>query len=236
VDERSFQRFAGAAAMAVGLSSIVYGLVFLFAIPADQKGAPPASLSPSGTTRPAGRSPRSCWRSAGSRRPPRLSGSTGIYRRVRAGREGWALWSLTLGVAFGVLTGLHGLWSLARLLDLSALYDGGDAATQAAAVVLAQLPSPVDPFSFSKFFLTGLWLLVTGWLMLVSASFPRLLAYVALAAGAGVLLLFVGTVTGTAALIFATGVPGSAVVGPLFWLWTGWALWRGDAGMARAAA
>jgi len=26
-------------------------------------------------------------------------------------------------------------------------------------------------------------------------------------------------------LILATGVPGSAIIGPLFWLWVGYTLW-----------
>jgi len=41
----------------------------------------------------------------------------------------------------------------------------------------------------------------------------------------GVILLFIGTATGTLFLVLATGVPGSAVIGPLFWLWVGYTLW-----------
>jgi hypothetical protein len=63
--------------------------------------------------------------------------------------------------------------------------------------------------------------------MVRAGSFPPLLDYLAMAAAAGVLPPFVGTVTNTAGLILATGVPGAAVVGPVFWLWTGAALWSG---------
>jgi hypothetical protein len=48
---------------------------------------------------------------------------------------------------------------------------------------------------------------------------------VSLVAGVGVILLFIGQATNTAQLIFAVGVPGSALVGPLFWLWVGYTLW-----------
>jgi Domain of unknown function (DUF4386) len=219
---RSFERFAGAAAVVVGLSSVAYGLVFLFLVPADQKGAPPASLV-SFAEDPTGRQLAALLLALGGLAT--AVAAVAVHRRLRPAGEGWAVASLLLGAALGLLTALHALGSLARLLDLSDLYAGGDAATRAAAVVAAQLPSPLDPFSFSKFFLAGLWLLLTGALMARSSWFPRPLAYVALAAGVGVLLLFVGTVTDTAALILATGVPGAAVVGPVFWLWTGAVLW-----------
>jgi len=92
-------------------------------------------------------------------------------------------------------------------------------------VVVGYVPSPLDPSSFSKFLLSGIWLLVTGTLMLRTSSFARGLGYLALAAGVGVILLFIGTATGTLFLVLATGVPGSAVIGPLFWLGVGYTLW-----------
>ncbi len=92
-------------------------------------------------------------------------------------------------------------------------------------LVVGALPSPLDPFGFTKFVLSGFWLLITGGLMLRSAYFGRPLAYLTLVAGIGVLLLFIGNVTNTSALILATGVPGSAIIGPLFWLWVGYTLW-----------
>ena len=46
------------------------------------------------------------------------------------------------------------------------------------------------------------------------------------------MLLFLGNVTNTSALILATGVPGSTIVGPLFWLWVGYTLWTKPAGVA----
>ena len=61
--------------------------------------------------------------------------------------------------------------------------------------------------------------------MLRSRYFARPLAYVALVAGIGVILLFIGNFTNTSYLILATGVPGSAIIGPLFWLWVGYSLW-----------
>jgi hypothetical protein len=101
----------------------------------------------------------------------------------------------------------------------------GSAATQSSVLVVGSLPSPLDPFGFTKFVLSGTWLLITGMLMLRFAYFGRPLGYLTLIAGRGVLLLFIGTVTNTSALILATGAPGAAIVGPLFWLWVGYILW-----------
>lgn len=131
-----------------------------------------------------------------------------------------------LGLAYGILTTLHGIYLIFLQPTLSALYARNDAAIQAAATVVAYIPSPLDPSSFSKFFLSGRWLLITGVLMLRTSYFARGLGYLALAAGIGVILLFIGTATGTLFLVLATGVPGSAVIGPLFWLWVGYTLWK----------
>ncbi|HKZ86057.1 MAG TPA: DUF4386 family protein [Anaerolineae bacterium] len=222
MDERSFQKFAGAAAVIVALSSLLYGLVFLFLLPAAQKGAPPDSLT-SFAANPTPRQILSLLFAVGG--VAATAAMIGIYRQVREGNQGWAFWSAALGLAYGLLTAVHGIYLLFLNPTLSALYARNDAAIQAAAVVVGYVPSPLDPSSFSKFLLSGIWLLVTGTLMLRTSSFARGLGYLALAAGVGVILLFIGTATGTLFLVLATGVPGSAVIGPLFWLGVGYTLW-----------
>ena len=223
MNQQSFGKFAAAAAAVVGLTSLLYGLAFLFLLPAAQKGAPPGSLT-SFAENSAPRQILSVLFALGG-----LSATAaivGIYRRVREGSEGWAFWSCVLGLVYGSMTALHGIYLIFLQPTLSALYARNDAAIQAAATVVAYIPSPLDPSSFSKFFLSGIWLLITGVLMLRTTYFARGLGYLALAAGIGVILLFVGTATGTLFLVLATGVPGSAVIGPLFWLWVGYTLWK----------
>ncbi len=221
--ERSFQRFAAAAAIVVGLSSLLYGLIFLFIFPAEQKGAPPASLT-SFAANPTPLLLLSVLLALGGLAA--TPAVVGIYHRLREGNEGFALWSCLLGISYGVLTALQAVYQYFLALTLSALYARNDPAIQAAAIVLTHAPSPVNTFGFSKFFLSGLWLVVTGALMLRSAYFARALGYLALAAGIGVILLFIGQASNSLQLILATGVPGSAVIGPLFWLWVGYTLWR----------
>jgi hypothetical protein len=73
------------------------------------------------------------------------------------------------------------------------------------------------PYDFSEFFLSGLWLLVTGWLIVRSGYFAPVSGYIALIGGIGLILLFIGTVTGTEALILLTQAdePSSLLIGRL---------------------
>jgi hypothetical protein len=223
----TFDRFAGGAALLVAVSSVIYGFVYLLLVPADQKGAAPAALT-SFYSNPTGRQIASIMLALGG-----LSTATaavGIYYRLRDQHPGWAGWSVRIGFAAGLLTALHGIYLTVLLPVTSTLYDnppgGADAsAIKNAVIALAYLPSPLDPGGFSKFCLAGIWLLVTGALMLRSRAFPRWLAYLGLVGGVGLLLLYVGGLTGTTVLILATGLPSSVLVGPLFWVAVGYTLW-----------
>jgi Domain of unknown function (DUF4386) len=221
---QTFQRFASAAAFIVALSSLVYGLVYLFLVPADLKGLPPKSLV-AFDANPTGRQIASLMLALGG-----LAASAAIvavYQRVREINEGWALWSFILGITYSILTTLYGVYITFLLPSLSHLYvtNASNSALQQAAVAIGTVPSPLDPSGFTKFFLSGLWLLITGVLMIRSRYFALALGYLALIAGIGVLLLFIGIATNTTSLIYGTGVSGAAVVGPIFWLWVGYTLW-----------
>lgn len=222
--ESTYQKFAGAAAFIVALSSLSYGLVYLLLVPTAQKQlAKTADSLNSFAANPTGRQIASLLLALGG-----LAASAaivGVYRRVREVHEGWALWSLLIGFTYGILTSIYGISITVLFPILSDLYQGGSAATQASVLAIGHLPSPLDPFGFTKFVLSGIWLLITGVLMLRSSYFGRPLAYLTLIAGIGVILLFLGNVTNTSVLVLATGLPGSAVIGPLFWLWVGYTLW-----------
>ncbi|GAC1345996.1 MAG: hypothetical protein NVSMB27_08900 [Ktedonobacteraceae bacterium] len=222
--ESTYQKFAGAAAFIVALSSLAYGLIYLLLVPAAQKQlAKTAGSLTSFAAHPAGRQIASLLLALGGLAA--TAAIVGIYRRVREVNEDWARWSLLLGFAYGLLTTIYGISLLLLFPVLSGLYSQGNAATQAGVLVVGSLPSPLDPYGFTKFVLSGFWLLITGGLMLRSRYFARPLAYLTLVAGIGVLLLFIGNATNTTFLILATGLPGSAIIGPLFWLWVGYTLW-----------
>ncbi len=207
----TYQKFAGAAGFVVALSSLSYGLIFLFLVPAAQKqlARTGASLT-SFAANPTGRQLASLLLALGGLAA--TAAVVGVYRWVREVNETWALWSLLIGFVYGILTTIYGI-SIALLFPiLSGLYLSGNAATRASVLVVGSLPSPLDPFGFTKFVLSGFWLLITGVLMLRSHYFGRPLGYLTLVAGIGVLLLFIGDVTNTSALILAIGVPGAAII------------------------
>lgn len=221
---QTFQRFAGAAAIVVALSSLIYGLVFLFLVPGDLKGLPPKSLV-AFSANPTGRQICSLMLALGG-----LAASAaivGIYQRLREVNQGWALWSFILGMAYSVLTTIYGIYITFLFPALSHLYvaNASNPAIQQAAVAIGTVPSALDPYGFTKFFLSGIWLLITGVLMIRSRYFALALGYLTLIAGIGVIVLFIGTATNTLALILGTGVLGAAVIGPIFWLWVGYTLW-----------
>jgi hypothetical protein len=221
--ETTYQKFAGVAAFIVALSSLTYGLTFLFLVPTAQKQlAKTAESLTSFAANPTGRQIASLLLALGGLAA--TAAIVGIYRRLRETNPGWSLWSLLLGLTYGMLTAIYGIYIAFLFPILSSLYASGDAATKASVLVVGSIPSPLDPFGFTKFVLSGSWLLITGVLMLRSRYFPRALAYLTLVAGIGVLLLFIGNATNSTALILATGVPGSAIIGPIFWFWVGYTL------------
>jgi hypothetical protein len=223
--DSSYQKVASVAAFVVGLSSLFYGLIFLLLVPTAQKQlARTAESLTSFGANPVGREIASLLLALGGL--VATAAIIGIYRRLREVDESWSLWSLLIGFTYGILTTIYGISILLLFPILSNLYLHGNAATQSGVLVIGSMPSPLDPYGFTKFVLSGIWLLITGTLMLRSRYFPRPLGYLTIVAGIGVLLLFLGNVTNTSALILATGVPGSAVVGPLFWLWVGYSLWN----------
>lgn len=227
----AYQKFAGAAAFVVALSSLIYGLVYLFLVPSTQKQlAHTADSLNSFYANPTGRQIASVMLALGGLAA--TAAIVGIYHKVRQGDENWALWSLVLGFTYGILTTIYGITLLILFPIISSLYVHGSAATQASVLAIGSMPSPIDPFGFTKFVLSGIWLLITAMLMLRTSFFPRPLAYLTIVAGLGVILLFIGNATSTSALILATGIPGSAIIGPLFWLWVGYTLWTKEASAA----
>jgi hypothetical protein len=220
--ERTLQTIAGEAAFVVALSSIIFGLIFLFVITDAQKGPAPNALI-SYAANPIPIQIAFLLVILGSLSA--FVAIVGIYRHLFEKYPGWALLSLLLGVAFSLLTALDATYTAFLLPFLSTLYATGDTALKASAVLAWNIPSPINPYDFSEFFLSGLWLLVTGWLIMRSGYFARILGYLALAGGIGQVILFVSTFTGTVPLIVGIGVPGAVLVGPLFWLWTGYTLW-----------
>jgi hypothetical protein len=142
-----------------------------------------------------------------------------VYGRVRATDEGFALLGLLLAFAgaFGSMT--HGAYDLANLV-------------KPPASLAADVPSSTDPRGLGTFALTGVAVAIASFLVLRGAPLPRGLAWLGFAAAALLVFVYVGrlvilnphdTVLHTAAVV------SGFLVNPAWFLWLGWALWRGSA-------
>jgi uncharacterized protein DUF4386 len=232
--DSSFSRIAGLAGFAVAALSILYAVAYLFITPAAQRGADLSAFYASFAADPTGRQLANlCFVLSGILAPFVI---VGVSERLRGLNEGWARWSLVIGVISQLAVGIHGFYSLIATPIQTSMYNGGDAATRAAIAALRSAPLPTDPAEFFTFGLTGLWALVVGLLVLRGADLPRWLGYVALAAGVDLLLLFGADVAGAGTLVLLTGGPASLILGPAMWASFGGALLRDSAAPAPARA
>jgi len=214
---RSFQTFAAVAAFFVGFTSSIYGVI----VHSLLTGSDIPSLT-SFSTNPGPRKYGSLLMAFGG--AAMIAVSVGIYRLLANEDSAWALFALALGVACGVITIIHALFLFFLSSALTRLYYLGDPLMRAAALAVDAIPAPLDPNGFSRYVLTGVWLVVNGVLMTSSPYFPLALAYLAVASGLGLFILFLGNVVERPAVMGWVGVPGAVLVGPLFWAWVGYTL------------
>src|SRR5713226_7783941 len=100
MNDRTFQKFAGAAAFVVALTSLSYILVFLFLIPREQNpstatGFTMARSLTSFAANPIGRQLANVLVVLGGLAT--AAAVVGIYQRLREKSASWAMWSLCLG-------------------------------------------------------------------------------------------------------------------------------------------
>jgi hypothetical protein len=147
-----------------------------------------------------------------------------LYYRLRETEAVFALWALLLGLVGTLGAAIHGGYDLGNAINRPAISDELTTA-------LASLPSQIDPRGLTTFGLMGLALLVIAWLMSRSEGFPKGLSYL------GYLLAFLFLILYLARLIvlnpanpvlvvpvLVTGF----VVNPLWYIWLGLILWRGQ--------
>jgi hypothetical protein len=219
MSESSFTRWGGRALIGVGVCSLLYGALYVgLIVLADPK--PPAEFAIS-------------FGAQSTNLLLALSGLFGIvgnvalFERLRKVSEGWARATLWLGAIAALLGGLHGWFAFVQNPVLAQLYSSSD--TSAAARVIGDLPSVIDPRGLGTFGLAGLSLLIVSQLLPRVDGLPRRLASLALLAAALLGLIFLGTVlwaggSGPAFARFLFLVPGpiqSIIVGPIFYIWLG---------------
>jgi hypothetical protein len=225
MNDSTYVRWGSLAAIAVGLCSFLYGVLYIVLVVYGPKLDPADSMVSFGVQ--------------STNFLLALGGLLGfvaviaIFQRLRATSEAWARLALWFGMFGALLSALHGWSALIGNPTLADAFNQGEA-SKAAATLIANLPSATDPRGVGTFGLTGLFVLVVGLLMYRTEGMPRRLAYVALVSALLLELTFVGTVAYASGLgiavaryLFTVAGPLQAVVaGPLFYIWIGTILRR----------
>jgi hypothetical protein len=139
-----------------------------------------------------------------------------VYHRVRETDAAFALWALLLTFIGALGAAIHGGYDLANAINH--------------ANITTTLPSEIDPRGLLTFGVTGLGLLGIAWLIGRSHQFPRGLNYWGYLLGILLIILYVTylILVDTKNLLIAGDVVLIGfVVNPIWYLWLGFALWRG---------
>ncbi len=200
----AYERLAGAGAIAAGIGGIVYSVAFLGGVVegyAPQLGLTVASIA-------------------------LMAGGflsvlvlVALYRRLLESAAAVGLLGLML-VAVGATGAMvHGGYDLANSVHVPIADVFAD----------AQLPSPIDPRGLLTFGVSGLGLLVLAWQSRRSGTLPGNLAIVGMAAGALLVVVYLGRLiilTPTNLLVAIPAAATGLVLSPLFYIWLGIELGR----------
>ncbi len=198
IDDRAFERFAGACAFVVGLGGLAYAIVFVTLLRGSGQAANAAS--------------------AGLLLVGGLLSTAvlvAVYGRLRPSSGPFALWALLLGSVAAIGSAVHGGYDLANVINRPQIG--------------LSIPNPVDPRGLLTFGVTAIAVFVLAWLILRSGAFPKRLAYVGLAAGVLLLVIYVGRLTivdPESPVLLVAALLAGFVVHPLWYVWLGLELRR----------
>jgi hypothetical protein len=197
VDDRSFIRFGGLAAILLALTS--WAAVLTYATLAQP--APDAQLTEL-TTLFLGRqlfqflyALVAFWA---------LFAIVAVYYRVRPAGEAWAFFATLVGVTASVGTMVAAMYEVANLRQDPPLVGA----------------SPANPLGIMSFGLTGLWFLIAN-LLLRRTGAPRGLVLLGFVAAADLIAGFVAGLSENGGVVYLASLVAGAIGGPIYWLWLG---------------
>jgi hypothetical protein len=140
-----------------------------------------------------------------------------VYERLRETDASFALLALLLGVAGALGSAVHGGYDLANVINPPPS--------------VPDLPNPVDPRGLLTFGVAGAALFIASWLIGRGGWFPRGLGYLGYVSAILLLALYLGrliVLDPTSPVILIPALLNGFLVNPIFYLWLGLALWRGQ--------
>ena len=195
----SYERIAGAGAIAAGIGGIVYSVAFLGGVVAGK--APELGLAVASIALMVG----------GFLSVLVL---VALYRRLVGSAAAVGLVALIL-VAVGAMGAIvHGGYDLANVVH-PPVDD---------VLAAAELPSPVDPRGLLTFGISGLGLLILTWQSGRSGTLPRNLARLGMVVGALLIAVYLGRLIILTPTNLLVAIPAGAtglVLSPLFYIWLG---------------
>ena len=204
---QSFEKFAGACTIAAGIINFLYAVAFVIIARSNpQLGGLLSSLflMVSGllvTTMVAA-----------------------LYQRLRATDTAFALWALLLGLVGALGAAIHGGYDLGNAINPPAI--GSDLTTS-----LAALPSQIDPRGLTTFGIMGIALFVFTWLMSRGNEFPKGLVYLGYVFAVLFIILYLArliVLDPANPLLLVPVLVTGFVVNPVWHIWLGTVLWRGQ--------
>jgi hypothetical protein len=127
-----------------------------------------------------------------------------VYYRMRSVGEAWAFFATLIGVVASVGTMVAAMYVVANMRLNPPL-----------ATV-----SPTNPLGVLSFGLTGLWFLIAN-LLLWRTTTPRVLVLLGFVAAADLFAGFVAGLSENAGFVYLSSLIAAAIGGPIYWLWLG---------------
>jgi hypothetical protein len=202
----SFERFAGACAVAVGVGGVAYSISFVVLLQAEPRAAEYLT---------------NLFLLVGGILTTAVV--TALYRRLRPTEPGLALWAFLLGVAGALGSAIHGAYHLANLLNPPKELD-------------ADLPTPTDPRGFLTFGVAALAVLIFSWLIVRGGRLPERLGNLGYVLSALLVIIYVGRLTildPKNPLLLGAALVAGLVVNPAWYIWLGLEFRRGPAPTSR---
>jgi hypothetical protein len=197
----SFDRFAGACALVVGVGALAYAGVFAVIVAAE----PPTWVA-------------GLWffllMVGGLVSVPVM---VALYHRLRPTDAGFAMLAMLLGLTGAVGSAVHGAYDLANVIR------------PVLGAPPSELPNPIDPRGLLTFGFVALALIIVSWLIIQGGRLPRGLGTLGYLSGALLLVIYLGRLIAfdpRNPILLVSALLAGLVVNPAWWIWLGRSLLR----------